>query len=62
MKIELTNEQVSILNMAILTRARLIENLLHTWKTGVITGETDYLVEVYSKELKSVNELGLIIK
>ena len=62
MTVELTNEQVSVLNTALLTRARLIENLLVSWKTIDVNESTEYLIEVYNKELESVNELSLIIK
>jgi hypothetical protein len=62
MKLELTIEQVVVLNTALLTRARTIEKLLHSWKTSDPNEDRKYLIEAYSKELKSVNDLSLIIK
>jgi hypothetical protein len=62
MTIKLTDEQVSALNAAVLTRIRLIENLLNTWKTLGVNESTEYLMDVYSKELESINEIKLIIK
>jgi len=62
MKLELTDEQVTALDAAIKTRTRLIENLLNTWKTSTITESTEYLINVYSKELESINEINSKIK
>jgi hypothetical protein len=62
MTVELTNEQVSVLNAAMLTRIRLIENLLNNWKALDVNESSEYLIDVYSKELESINELSLIIK
>jgi hypothetical protein len=59
MKLELTHEQVTVLQGAILTRIRLIENLLDAWKIDTINESTEYLIDVYSKELESINELKL---
>jgi hypothetical protein len=59
MKLELTNEQVTVLQGAILTRIRLIENLLDAWKIDTINESTEYLIDVYSKELESINEIRL---
>jgi hypothetical protein len=59
MKVELTHEQVTVLQGAILTRIRLIENLLDAWKIDTINESTEYLIDVYSKELESINELKL---
>ena len=62
MKLELTDEQVTALDAAIKTRTRLIENLLNTWMTSTITESTEYLINVYSKELESINEINSKIK
>jgi hypothetical protein len=62
MTVELTNEQISVLNAAMLTRIRLIENLLNNWKALDVNESSEYLIDVYSKELESINELSLIIK
>jgi hypothetical protein len=59
MKVELTHEQVTVLQGAILTRIRLIENLLDAWKIDTINESTEYLIDVYSKELELINELKL---
>ena len=62
MKVELTTEQVLVLRTAILTRTRLIEKLLNTWETLDVNESSEFLIDVYSKELESINELNLIIK
>jgi hypothetical protein len=59
MKLELTHEQVTVLQGAILTRIRLIENLLDAWKIDTINESTEYLIDVYSKELELINKLKL---
>jgi hypothetical protein len=59
MKLELTTEQVIALQGAILTRIRLIENLLDAWKIDTINESTEYLIDVYSKELELINEIKL---
>jgi hypothetical protein len=59
MKLELTHEQVTVLRGAIITRTRFIENLLNIWKTDTITESTEYLIDVYSKELELTNEIKL---
>jgi hypothetical protein len=62
MTLELTNEQVSVLKVAIDARIIVIENLLENFKISKVNETSKYLIEVYSKELKSINEIGLIIK
>jgi hypothetical protein len=62
MTLELTNEQVSALKVAIDARIIVIENLLENFKISKVNETSKYLIEVYSKELKSINEIGLIIK
>jgi len=57
MTLELTSEQVEILDMALKTRVRSIEDLLYRWENDNTSENTTYLIEVYSKELSTVNEL-----
>jgi hypothetical protein len=57
MTLELTSEQVVALDMALKTRVRSIEGLLDRWENDNTNDTTTYLIEVYSKELSTVNEL-----
>ena len=57
MTLELTSEQVVALDMALKTRVRSIEGLLYRWENDNTSENTTYLIEVYSKELSTVNEL-----
>ena len=57
MILELTGEQVMALDMALKTRVRTIEGLIHRWENDTIDDTTKYLIETYGKELEAVNQL-----
>ena len=56
MNLELTTEQQSALHGAILTRVRTVESLIDSWKRFP-DEHSDYLIEVYTKELETLLEL-----
>ena len=61
MTLELTREQIVALDMALKTRIRSIEGLIHRWENDTINENTTYLIETYGKELAIVSELESIL-
>jgi len=56
MNLELTTEQQSALLGAILTRVRMVKSLIDGW-VKFPDEHSDYLIEVYTKELEALLEL-----
>ena len=61
MTLELTREQIVALDMALKTRIRSIEGLIHRWEGDTKDENTTYLIETYGKELAIVSELESIL-
>ena len=56
MNLELTEKQRQVLQMALLSRVKTIENLIEGWERYP-SEDTDFLIEHYKEELVAAKEL-----